>query len=228
MNYRETRNYQNLEKRIYEVDNKFGFPEVLPCSLTLDEPPKMLGFNYVKGEKNPEDKIVNFFLDDYQFERVWNDPNRYVPMLRRFKAVIMPDFSTYTDFPMVIQMYNHYRNLWLARYWQDCGLDVIPQSYFSADGSIDWAYEGMPRQSLLCVSTVGGILRKTAKENFPIGLKRTLQILKPRELLIYGKLYPIVEEAIKESGFNGKVTVGRPQNFVDLEEKSMRGKIDVE
>ena len=224
MNYRSTRSYLNVEKRLYESDNEWGFPSLMQCDLTLDETPYMLGFNYAKTEKQPQDKIVHFFLDDYQFERVWNDPLTYLSVLARFKAVVMPDFSTYSDFPMVLQQYNHYRNLWLARFWQEHGIEVIPQSYFAADGSIDWAYVGMPRHSLLCVSTVGGALRKSAKENFPKGLKRTLDILQPRELLLYGKMHPSVEQAINESSFTGKVTVGRPQNFVNLEEKSMRGK----
>ena len=221
-----TRQCFNLEKRNYGSDNEHGFPELRPCNLTLDSA-QMLGFNYALGEKNPYDKILHFFLDDYQFERVWANPDKYIPLIARFKAVVMPDFSTYTNWPMVIQQYNHYRNLWLARYWQDYGFEVIPQSYFAADGSIDWAYEGMPKNSLICVSTVGGALRKEAKENFPKGLTRTLKILQPRELLLYGKMHDSVREAIEASGFTGKITVGRPQNFANLEEKSMRGKTAV-
>lgn len=36
-----------------------------------------IGFNYAASTARRAGKGVHFFLDDYQFERVWNNPDRY-------------------------------------------------------------------------------------------------------------------------------------------------------
>ena len=79
---------------------------------------EFIGFNYAKNAKNAYGKAVHFFLDDYQFNRVWTNPDRYIPMLQKFKYVLTPDFSLYTDFPKPLRIYNHYRKHWLGAYWQ--------------------------------------------------------------------------------------------------------------
>ena len=35
------------------------------------------------SEKEPEGKGVHFFINDYQFERVWNNPDRYIEPSKR-------------------------------------------------------------------------------------------------------------------------------------------------
>ncbi|MEI8083290.1 MAG: DUF4417 domain-containing protein, partial [Actinomycetes bacterium] len=35
-----------------------------------------------------------FYEDDYRFNRLWNDPERYIRRLARFAGVVSPDFST--------------------------------------------------------------------------------------------------------------------------------------
>ena len=55
---------------------------------------------------------VHFFIDDYQFERIWKDPEKYVEKLRQYACVASPDFSPYGDMPMALQIYNHYRKHW--------------------------------------------------------------------------------------------------------------------
>lgn len=75
---------------------------------------------YARGKcSNPEEKAVHFFLDDYQFDTLWRNPDRYVDKLSKFRYILTPDFSTYTDFPKVIQIYNHYRKHWIGAYLQE-------------------------------------------------------------------------------------------------------------
>lgn len=64
---------------------------------------EFIGFNYCRTCKDKEGKGVHFFLDDYQFNRIWNQPNKYLPILQQFRYVMTPDFSMYTDFPKIIQ-----------------------------------------------------------------------------------------------------------------------------
>jgi len=61
-------------------------------------------------------------LHDYQFERVWNYPDRYIDVLKKFAFVLSPQFSMYEDMPLVTKLYNLYRNRWCGRYWQENGV----------------------------------------------------------------------------------------------------------
>mgnify|MGYP000668335336 CR=1 FL=1 len=103
-----------------------------------------ISFNFAKGCEEPERHGVHFFIDDYQFNRVWTSPDVYVEMLGRFQAVCTPDFSTYTDFPKAIQIYNHYRKHWLGAYWQAHGMTVIPTISWSDHDSYEWCFDGEP------------------------------------------------------------------------------------
>ena len=61
---------------------------------------------------------VHFFIDDYQFERVWKSPQLYVEMLKRYRFVCAPDFSLYLDMPMATKIWNVYRSRLITAYWQ--------------------------------------------------------------------------------------------------------------
>ena len=41
--------------------------------------------------------FVHFFEDDFRFERMWNNPKKYLSKLSKFEGVVMPDFSTCID-----------------------------------------------------------------------------------------------------------------------------------
>ena len=62
-------------------------------------PDTLMGFNYATGKKTVKHCGIHFFIDDYQFQRVWNQPDRYIAPLKRFQCVLTPDFSTYMDMP---------------------------------------------------------------------------------------------------------------------------------
>ena len=120
MNYRNTRNYENLNKRIFKGVGPYEIPQI---EATHFESCEFIGFNYAAQAKKREEKGIHFFLDDYQFERLWKTPDRYLSMLYDFKYVMTPDFSTYTDFPKIIQIYNHYRKHWIGAYLQENGIN---------------------------------------------------------------------------------------------------------
>lgn len=191
MNYREKRGaYLNCEKRIFSGADPFNIPMIDPVQVDVEKT-EVIGFNYAIGCKHPEDKICHFYLDDYQFERVWNDPDRYVPILGRFKAVMAPDFSMYTDFPKAVQIFNHYRKMWCAAYWQERGINVIPTICWSDEESFDWCFDGIPRHSLVCISTVGGFgNHENNKAAWLEGYEKCLEVLDPSEILLFGKDFP--------------------------------------
>lgn len=201
-NYKRERTaYLNCEKRIFDIDNKYGFPHIESCNVDLENA-QLIGFNFALNEKHPDDKIVHFYLDDYQFIRVWNNPDRYVPILQKFKAVLTPDFSMYIDFPKALQIYTRYRTQWLGAYWQEAGIKVIPTINWSDEESFEWCFDGLPRHSLVSISNIGGFSTKEVKDHWILGYKKALEVLQPTEILMWGTKRAEIEE-IK---FNGKIT----------------------
>ena len=155
--------YDNLEKMIFSGVGEYGIPEIMPEQYKKCE---WIGFNYAASTARRAGKGVHFFLDDYQFERVWNNPDRYIEVLRDYDYVLSPDFSMYTDFPKAMQIYNHYRKHWCAAYMQINGLRVIPTIAWSDESSFEWCFDGEPVGSVVAVSSVGTQNSKAKKSAF--------------------------------------------------------------
>ena len=178
--------YENLGRRMYEGVGDFGIPRVRPTQ--IDMPQEFIGFNYAASTRERSDKGIHFFVDDYQFNRLWVNPDKYLPMLQQFRCVMTPDFSMYTDFPKAIQIYNHYRKHWIGAYLQENGIQVIPTIGWSTPESYDWCFDGEPAQSIVAVSSVGTQNSKRAKELFISGYREMVRRLEPETIIFYGNI----------------------------------------
>ena len=181
--------YCNLLSGLYEGIGKFQVPEIHPVyECDVDN---WIGFNYVKTYATQKDDTmgVHFFLDDYQFERVWNIPDKYLTYLSRYKCVLSPDFSLFTDFPLAVQIWNHYRKHWLAAYWQERGITVIPSICWSDESSFEWCFDGEPKNSIVAVSDVGCRKSEVARNAFKNGYNEMLKRLNPSKILLYTKSF---------------------------------------
>ena len=76
----------------------FEIPVIWPCH---EVPNRLVPFSKAIGCKD-HDQWVHFYEFDYLFERLWRDPRRYLPILKRYNGVILPDFSLYRDMPLVM------------------------------------------------------------------------------------------------------------------------------
>lgn len=184
MNYRCRRNYENLERRIFDGVGEFGIPAIEPVQ--FDGSCDFVGFNFAKTAKNRTEKGVHFFIDDYQFNRLWTNIDRYVDMLQQFKYVMTPDFSTYTDFPKAIQIYNHYRKHWVGAYLQEAGVQIIPTISWSTLDSFEWCFDGEPVGGTVAISSVGCMNSKAKKELFLSGYEEMVKRLQPESIIFYG------------------------------------------
>ena len=183
--YKAQRNYENLNRRIYPGEGEFQIPAIWPAAYAVDN---WISFNFAKTCEEPEQHGVHFFIDDYQFLRLWTNPDTYLPMLRKFQAVCTPDFSTYTDFPKAIQVYNHYRKHWLGAYWQENGINVIPTISWSDEASFDWCFDGEPVGGMVAISSVGTQASRTATRLFEAGYVEMLRRLTPSAIILYGNV----------------------------------------
>lgn len=179
-------NILNLSYAQFEGDGIYDIPMMLPTHIDNLEDIPLQGFNFALKEKHPENIGVHFFLHDYQFERVWKYPDRYVECLKKFAFVLSPQFSTYEDMPKCLKIYNVYRNRWCGRYWQEHGIKVIPTFAWGGDYDFEWCFDGLPKHSTIAVSTMGDGRWGNHKGLFT--LWETLQYeLKPKTVLLYGK-----------------------------------------
>lgn len=187
--YRQERNYENLQKALFAGDRvgAFDFPKMQPTNINIEEARglRWISFNKAITESKPSECGVHFFIDDYQFERVWKKPDKYISILKRFKMVCSPDFSLYTDFPLAIQIYNQYKNMWLARYWQENGIKVLPTISWSNEKSFYWCFDGIPESELVVLSTIGTQKNLLSKARFKKGLNVAFDKLNPKACIIF-------------------------------------------
>lgn len=169
---------------------KYDFPVIDGYRVQNSFVPDYVEFNeaYRVPKEQRKDKIVQFFIRDYLFERVWTKPNQTAKFLSGFKAVLMPDFSRYTDMPLAMQIWNCYRKMWVSRYWYDYGIKVIPTAGWSDERSYDFCFDGMPKHSTVAVSSLGTQSDTEAKKLFYLGYNRMLEVLEPYNILFYGKI----------------------------------------
>lgn len=187
MIYRQQRDYENLNKAIFHGVGEYGIPVIAGDDPEIDDC-NWISFNYAKGCEEPERHGIHFFIDDYQFVRVWKNPDKYIQMLSRFHAVCSPDFSTYTDFPKAVQVYNHYRKHWLGAYWQINGIRVIPTISWAGPDSYEWCFDGEPVGYTVAVSTIGTQADEESRKMFLDGYGEMMRRLQPKTVIMYGKV----------------------------------------
>lgn len=184
MKYAETRFMNNVNCDIFfEGVGEYGIPEIFPEAFIQCE---FIPFSEMKTCKTPYGKGIHFFIDDYRFERVWHNWRKYANELSRFQAVMTPDFSMYTDFPIAVQIWNHYRKHFIGAYLQNLGIRVYPTICWSDEKSFDFCFDGEPVNSCVCVSSVGTQKTDDKKRKFLFGYDAMLERLQPETVIFYG------------------------------------------
>ena len=181
------------------VDGEFEIPFIKPEPYIEAE---YIPFNHASSTRSRRDqKGIHFFIHDYQFEGLWANREKYRSLLLEYKVVLTPDFSPYMDWPIMVQRWNHYRKHLLGSWMQDIGCTVYPTVTWSDERSLAWCFDGEPRHSTVCVSSVGTMKKKEDRVLFMQGYERMLEILEPETILFYG---PVPKEC------NGNIVIIEP------------------
>ena len=179
-------NILNLSYAQFDGVGEYDIPELYPIEIDNLADIPLQGFNFALKEQHPENIGVHFFLHDYQFERVWKYPDRYIDVLKKFAYVLSPDFSPYADMPKALQIYNVYRNRWCGRYWQEHGINVIPTFTMGDTDLFNVFCAGIPKNGTVAISTMGEG-RWGNFEQIKAFWYTILWRLKPKTVLLYGK-----------------------------------------
>lgn len=169
---------------------KYGIP-YLPASYEI--PNEVIPFDKALAEPNKTNKFVHFYINDFQFDRIWNKPNKYLKVLQQFAGVISPDFSMFLNVPNAHNIYAHYKKQALSHFYASNGIKVIPSFGTSGRTSYEWCFDGLPTNSVIAVCTVG-----VEKEIFIDSMKELDKRLQPAAILVYGKVFEEMNEIFKE------------------------------
>lgn len=170
----------------YDSGNVEGFYQMPIITRTYAKPSELIGFNYVKTNKKKEGQGVHFFIDDYQFERIWNDPDKYVDMLVPYECVLTPDFSLYTEMPMAMKIWNVYRSRLIGQILQQNGANVVPTLSWCERDTFAFCFDGIEPGGTVAVSTIGVKRSDDAYHMWAEGMDEAIRKLKPEHVIVYG------------------------------------------
>lgn len=113
--------YRMMGDFLYPTDNEFEIPLLLsdnqPVHLELPFTPWGVEGRYKKGITT-----YHFYVDDYRFEQLFKDPINLI--MSGCRAIVEPNCSIHDQTPVPYAIYQIYRKRYLARYMQECGLQV--------------------------------------------------------------------------------------------------------
>ena len=196
-----------------ECEGEYDMPKLQGIRLkNPDKGLKIVAFNeaYRIPKSKRKQYIVEFFIADYLFERVWSRLNPITEFLKDFKAVMSPDFSQYLDMPRAMCIWQQYRRMFVSWYWQQHGIIVIPVIGWTDKKSYEYCWAGFPQNSCVVISSVN-----CWKEDFDCeknskklqyeksilkdGTENLISQIKPAQIIWYGKLSPWIEKTCKEN-----------------------------
>lgn len=172
--------------------------------ITWEEAKRIYKQLSIKNKNFYYDAFVCFYLDDYKFDGprgIWHDSEQAVKVLCHFAGTITPDFSTYQDFPESIKIYATYR-MRLFGYWLGKNdISVINNVRWGTPETYDYCFEGIPKNSIVSIGTVGGSPRKLIdRSRFESGLFKMVEVLEPHTIIVYGSAnYPCFKK-LSEQG----------------------------
>lgn len=182
--YARQRFDNNLGENIFPSEGKYQIPIIWPETY---EPTEWIPMSSASTAKS-FDCGLHFFIDDYRFERVWHYWQKYAEIFGRFNAILTPDFSMFTDWPVAAQIWNHFRKHFVGAYMQNQGLKVYPTISWSDRASYEWCFDGEPEHSTVAVSSVGTQKHTESKRLFQMGYDAMLERLHPETILFYGDI----------------------------------------
>ena len=179
-----TDRYYNLHLvNVFDCQGEEGYPALRAVDAS---PRDLISFNFCKTATEFEGIGVHFCIDDYQFERVWNKPEAYLELLRKFDCVVCPDFSVYLDMPTPMKKWNIYRSRALGNWWTRQGITAVPNVTWSGKDSLGFSLDGIPKRSTVFISTVGVQQDREARELCLWGMGHAMRKLEPSRVLLLG------------------------------------------
>lgn len=189
-------------EQIFFSMNEWQIPDLLPQPPDLEIPENLKPYAFAQPIRTTRPLLIHFHTDDHRFQIVWNEPTRGLNSVCREQvwAACSPDFSLWLEYPLAMQIWNTYRNRWVARLWQQHGVIVIPTVNWSWGGSFNFCFLGVAQHQILTLRTTKRLTVKE-KNNFLRGYRKMLDVLEPRHILWFGDIYDEISDSVPKTQF---------------------------
>ena len=88
--------------------------------------------------------------------------------------------------PMPMKIWNIYRSRQIGQYYQSQGIKVIPTISWAEEETFKFCFEGIPKGSIVSISTIGVKKNKEALKIWRAGVDELIRRIEPSTILIYG------------------------------------------
>jgi len=151
--------------------------DVVPTELTRFTDAKLCRAN---------SSFIATYEHDYKFMRLWTQPRRYLRLFQAYGGAVSPDFSIYREMPLILQADSVYRSRALGFWWSQNGITVLPNVSWGDPRTFEFCFDGLPKHSVLAVSTLGSARDRIDRRFFADGLVVMLERLEPKVLVVHG------------------------------------------
>lgn len=168
----------------FKTSGKWGLPLIQKQTLSTDNI-MLVACSDTRANDNNENKQkgVHFFVDDYRFQGIYDNPDRTFERYSQYSFLLSPDFSTYTDMDLWCQLQSVAKNRWVGAYWQSKGLTVIPTISWGLSQSYEFCFDGVEKGATVAIGMIGC---KQSKLNFMRGYNEMLRRLEPEKIICFG------------------------------------------
>ena len=164
-------------------------------------PNKLVSFSKAIG-CDVHHQWVHFYEHDYLFERLWRNPGRYLPVLKLFNGVILPDFSVYRDMPFVMQLWNIYRSRAIGCWLQANGVKAIVNVRWGDRRTYRCCCDGVAKHCTIAVGSHGTLKDPEDRKHFTRGLDVVVKRLEPETIVVYGSAPDAVFGKYRDAGIH--------------------------
>lgn len=152
--------------------------------------------------------IPYFYTDDFHFEPIFNDPAKNTKKILNLgiRTSFMPNYTIHKEMPTALWVYASYRSYFVARYFQEAGIQVIPDIQVGNDDEVlDVSLVGIPHGAPVVAAQAQ--MARGQKDR----IRRNARLLKEAEdrlgfknIIIYG--HTDAQRVIDYADFSANVT----------------------
>jgi hypothetical protein len=203
-NARNRRNDSMFLRNQFIGVGKYGMPLIRKQALDLDCLNLIACTNTIPDDEEYFDFGVHFFVDDYDFGNVYEQPERTLQLYSQYRFCCTPDYSVYGEMQPWRQIESIAHSRWCGAWWQSKGMNVVATISWDKYPSFDYCFDGVEDGSVVAIATYAC---KMERAGFLRGYDAMFEKIRPEAVICYGEPF---------SGMRGNVyavPVCHPRKF---------------